>query len=1492
MTASMPPHDTPTTDAAYDVVVVGASAGGLPALRQLVLGLGQDFALPVVAMLHLPPGADAESVLLHLKLRVQRLQGGQRIGPGTVWMCPPRAYVDLLPDGTAVVTDNPQGTLGKPIDRLLDSTARSFGPRAIGVVLSGMGNDGAAGASALRAAGGRVLVQSPESCEHADMPTAAIQAGATDLVVPLAELGDVLGELAQGAPSARTRAELRAIGAAFGDQGDVALVARERDWQATSLGPVLAWPEPLRALVREGVDSPHAVALWWGRDQTEVYNEAWSVFLGARHPGALGRPARLNWDSDWERIDPLVEQVLNQSRPVGHLGLTMQVRRGGATEEVFANLSLAPLRDATGGVAGIRALLWETTFDVVAQRRMRLLHELATRLAGAATRHEACHATAAAFETDSATVPFGLVYLVEPRGLQATLASAAGLQPGSPAAPHLLHLASTNAAAWPLARVVGEPGSASAAPILLDLTDGRLPELARLLADAPGGLRASHVMLAPLRAKPADASPGVLVLGLAPQRPYDGAHSRFVETMVQQVAAGLGYARAKELERERSDRLATLDRAKTEFFANVSHEFRTPLTLLLAPLEALARARDTLPAPVGAELDVAVRSARRLLRMVNSLLDFSQIDVRGRKAPVAQTDLGLLTMDIASAFRSAIEAAGLALQVDIAPGLPAVPVNSGMWEQIVSNLLANAFKFTFEGTIAVRLKALRLHAELEVSDTGIGIPSGELQNIFKRFHRVRGARARTSEGAGIGLALVHDLTHRMGGQLTLRSVEGQGSTFTVWLPLRAQPLRTEVVEEEEPPAQPLLASDLASEAARWLSGPDTALPDVAQDLLEPPVAGVLPGARSRLLVVDDNADMREYLQRLLADRWNVQLAADGARALALARAQPPDLVLTDVMMPNLDGFALLRAIRQDESLKNTPVIFLTARAGEDTAVEGLLAGADDYVAKPFSARELVARVGGQIELSRARRRTQELNEFLVRFSDAVRGLTNPRAVGDTACRMLLEQLGVDRAHWGEIDWTTEEFVIIGSVHAPGVAPLEGRFPLAAWAQYSDSHRHGRAMVVEDTQADPRADSAMREATARMGIGADLAAPVLTGGRLTCVLGVNQRLPRGWTSQEIALVQSVAGRCWAEVERARAEMALRAKEEKYRSLFETMGQGYAELEIIRGPDGNATDIRYIEVNPQYERLSGIPAAEARGRTVLELIPDAADWWIPEYDRIVRSGRPAHIENEVAAFGKWYEVDVYPRGGDRFSILFEEITVRKRAEIALREREERKTFLLKLSDALRAEPDKDAVANRAIRMLFEHMRLDRCYIAYYRLADDAADFPYQYGNETVPPLPAQVRLSDFPNAFEQVREATFVVDDDFERRGLSEEERASSKALGMRAMLASTLRRGAGNPVCSMMAVSSRPRHWSPDEIALVEEAAERTWAAVERARAESELRRADERYRAMTDNAPVLIWETDASGLVFSNRHYTDFFGLPLETVRGMGWASFLHSLGG
>lgn len=297
-------------------------------------------------------------------------------------------------------------------------------------------------------------------------------------------------------------------------------------------------------------------------------------------------------------------------------------------------------------------------------------------------------------------------------------------------------------------------------------------------------------MLLPFSASAGSTSAGVLVAGLNPRRPLDEDGRTFVDLVVQQLVAAITEARARQMERERIEQLADLDRTKTEFFANVSHEFRTPLTLLLTPLEEMLRQRDQLPPPLVTEIDTAARNSRRLLRLVNNLLDFSEIETRRQRAPLELTDLCELTQDIASAFRSAIERAGLGFDVHCDPALPSIPVNRDMWEKIVSNLLSNALKFTFEGTITVTLKSLSLHAELTVTDSGVGIPQDELPNIFRRFHRVRGARARTVEGSGMGLAIVHDLVARMGGQLTVRSREGKGTSFTVWMPVKPvrQPL--------------------------------------------------------------------------------------------------------------------------------------------------------------------------------------------------------------------------------------------------------------------------------------------------------------------------------------------------------------------------------------------------------------------------------------------------------------------------------------------------------------------------------------------------------------------------------------------------------------------------------------------------------------------------------------------------------------------------------
>jgi PAS domain S-box-containing protein len=377
-------------------------------------------------------------------------------------------------------------------------------------------------------------------------------------------------------------------------------------------------------------------------------------------------------------------------------------------------------------------------------------------------------------------------------------------------------------------------------------------------------------------------------------------------------------------------------------------------------------------------------------------------------------------------------------------------------------------------------------------------------------------------------------------------------------------------------------------------------------------------------------------------------------------------------------------------------------------------------------------------------------------------------------------------------------------------------------------------------------------------------------------------------------------------RKRAEPVLAESEVKYRAVLETMDEAFLINEIIRDDSGQAIDLRMLEANSSYTRQTGL-GMDMVGKLGTAILPTLERFWLDTYDRVARTGVPERVENYNQDTCRWYSAHVSRVAGQdsQVAVLFDDITARKDNEAALKVAEQRQAFSLKLSDALRAEPNLDAIAYRAIGMLLEQLNLDRCYITFYRPDDDEAVFPYQLGNETVPPLPAKVRLSDFPDAYKQVLEKTFVIEDDFERRGLSEAESVNSKALGMRAMLASTIRKGERNPLSSMAAVTSRPRRWTAGEVALVEEAAERTWAAMERARDESARRLAEERALAASEAARAQVTATlesigdafyavDANFcLTYVNARAEAMWGRSRETLIGRNiWAEFPKALGG
>lgn len=442
--------------------------------------------------------------------------------------------------------------------------------------------------------------------------------------------------------------------------------------------------------------------------------------------------------------------------------------------------------------------------------------------------------------------------------------------------------------------------------------------------------------------------------------------------------ANLGLVEAnKELDRRGKelqslyDKLKELDLLKTQFFANISHEFRTPLALMLGPLEDfLAGRRGVLPPSLRDEIEVIQRNATRLLKLVNALLDFSRIEAGRAQVKLEPTDLAQLTAELASAFRSAVESTGLQLVVETDPLPAAVYVDRGMWEKIVLNLISNAFKFTLQGEIAVRLRPVEDRIELTVSDTGCGIPQQELPRMFERFHRVEGARGRSFEGSGLGLSLVNEFAKLHGGSVHVASVEGKGSTFTVSIPIRSGQISSEQAPRNRSASQPTTgAMSYTLEAMTWIGEAEGGTNAAGESAVPPaPTTDKSPVySDATVLVVDDNPDMRCYLMRIISEYCRVEIATDGEAALAKARTTRPDLVLTDVMMPKLDGFGLLRALRADPQTREIPIVILSARAGEESLLEGIETGADDYLIKPFSARELLARVRTHLNMARLRR---------------------------------------------------------------------------------------------------------------------------------------------------------------------------------------------------------------------------------------------------------------------------------------------------------------------------------------------------------------------------------------------------------------------------------------------------------------------------------------------------------------------------------------------
>lgn len=473
-------------------------------------------------------------------------------------------------------------------------------------------------------------------------------------------------------------------------------------------------------------------------------------------------------------------------------------------------------------------------------------------------------------------------------------------------------------------------------------------------------------------------------------RVWESSEVHLVEVVAQQAAIAVQQSNLYQKTRQQAEQLLELDRQKTEFFQNISHEFRTPLTLMVGPLETAVNNHQELPLDQAA---IVLRNSRRLLRLVNQLLDLQRLNA-GRMQPTFRPcDLVKFVSQIVETFRVYCEKKGIRLTADLSDlsACPPIYLDLEKFDKVLYNLLSNAMKFTPAGqSITVVLRPLGEQCLLQVVDTGIGIRSDQLPHLFERFRQAEGSENRGYEGTGIGLSLVKELVELHGGEITVESVYERGTTFSIWLPTGCDHL----------PAQQLVEERVDLELGRA----SVELADLEADLLDDdsevtevlaPIEGVMANGQ-RILVVDDNADLRAYISGILRQQgYQVLMARNGAEGFQMAFAQRPHLIVTDLMMPKVTGLEMIQMIRNDESLNGTPIVLLTAKADEDTQLEGMERGADAYLSKPFNDRMLLAEVRNLLSLKANEQKMTDLNHYL---TESVLGRFLPPALVERAAQ--------------------------------------------------------------------------------------------------------------------------------------------------------------------------------------------------------------------------------------------------------------------------------------------------------------------------------------------------------------------------------------------------------------------------------------------------------------------------------------------------------------
>ncbi|HYG39748.1 MAG TPA: ATP-binding protein [Cytophagales bacterium] len=729
--------------------------------------------------------------------------------------------------------------------------------------------------------------------------------------------------------------------------GEMGQLIRDYNWSETPIGPIEIWPQSLKTCLRIMLTSRQPIWIGWGKELIKFYNDAYLSIVGGKHPWALGKPASIVWKDIWKDIEPLLKTVMEDNEGTYVESKLLIMERNGYPEETYYTFSYTPVPGDNGGIAGMFCANTDDTERIISQRQLKTLTQLGKVLTAATNNQEVIESTIETLKKNQQDFPFVLFYTHFENG--AVIYKSSDAADSSLKCPEEINFDSLTV----LSQVMQRAFDSRRAEILNDVS---------FFKELPKGIWTilpNKALILPISNIATKELYGYLVVGLNPYQLVNEKYLNFFTLLSDQIATSFANVRVLEEERKSAKALSEIDKAKTIFFSNISHEFRTPLTLLLGPMEEALDDPSTTAAN-RVRIDMAYRNAIRMQKLVNTLLDFSKIEAGRMEGRFISTDISTFTKDLVTTFSEAIEKTGILLHVDVQDISGNVYVDIDMWQKIVLNLISNAFKYTEKGEIKVSLTTHNEQLEFSVSDTGIGIPEGEKNQIFERFHRIENSMGRSQEGTGIGLSMVKELVNLHKGVINVESELGKGSTFTVQIPLGKSHLPKDKVDDS--PIKPIIspyASSFVLEASKWISDKD--LESISNHTADRNVE-----KGTKILIVDDNADLRDYITRLLERQYTIITAIDGEDAYSKILFYKPTLVLTDIMMPRLDGFGLLQKVRSHPDLRNIPVIFLSARAGEEAKVEGLNAGADDYLTKPFSAKELIARVETNIKIVKSR----------------------------------------------------------------------------------------------------------------------------------------------------------------------------------------------------------------------------------------------------------------------------------------------------------------------------------------------------------------------------------------------------------------------------------------------------------------------------------------------------------------------------------------------